>query len=167
MLVQYAEISEDVFEGLPDLKAVGRYGIGVDSIDLNAATEHGVQVLNVPDYCIEDVPTHALSLLLACVRKVSMYDAQIKKGNWDWTLGKPIPRITGSTLGLVGFGKLPQRLIELVGGFNLEILVYDPYVSSKDIEAKGAEKVEFNELLNRSRYISIHSPITDGSKLIQ
>lgn len=164
LLVQYAEISEAVFEGLSDLKAVGRYGIGVDSIDLDAATEHGVQVLNVPDYCIEEVPTHALSLLLACVRKVSMYDAQIKKGNWDWTLGKPISRITGSTLGLVGFGKLPQRLIELVAGFNLEILVYDPYVSSEDIEAKGAEKVEFNELLNRSRYISIHAPLTDETR---
>lgn len=164
LLVQYAEISEAVFEALPELKAVGRYGIGVDSIDLDAATEHEVQVLNVPDYCLEEVPTHALSLLLTCIRKVSMYDAQIKKGTWDWTLGKPIPRLTGSTLGLVGFGKLPQRLIELVAGFDLDVLVYDPYVSAEDVEAKGAQKVEFDELLDRARYISIHAPLTDETR---
>lgn len=164
LLVQYAEISADVFEAIPELEAVGRYGIGVDSVDLDAATAHGVQVLNVPDYCLEEVPTHALSLLLACVRKVSMYDATIKDGEWDWTVGKPIPRITGSTLGLVGFGKLPQRLIELVAGFDLDVLVYDPYVDAEDIEAKGAEKVTFDELLDRSRYVSIHAPLTDETR---
>lgn len=164
LLVQYAEISEDVFEALPNLQAIGRYGIGVDSVDLDAATEHGVQVLNVPDYCVEEVPTHALALLLACVRKVSMYDTQIKDGNWDWTVGKPIARVTGSTLGLVGFGKLPKRLIELVAGFDLEILVYDPYVSADEIEQRGAEKVDFDELLARSRYVSIHAPLTDETR---
>lgn len=164
LLVQYADISADVFEAIPELEAVGRYGIGVDSVDLDAATAHGVQVLNVPDYCLEEVPTHALSLLLTCVRKISMYDAKIKDGTWDWTVGKPIPRITGSTLGLVGFGKLPQRLIELVAGFDLDVLIYDPYVDAEDIEAKGAEKVTFDELLDRSRYVSVHAPLTDETR---
>ena len=164
LLVQYAEITAGVFEAIPDLKAVGRYGIGVDSVDLEAATEHGVQVVNVPDYCVEEVPTHALALLLTCVRRTATYDDAIKGGTWDWKLGKPISRVTGSTLGLVGFGKLPRRLIELVDGFDLEILVYDPYVDAAEIEAVGAEKVGFEDLLARAAYVSAHAPLTDETR---
>jgi len=163
LLVQYAEITADVFEAL-DLQAVGRYGIGVDSIDLEAASEHGVPVVNVPDYCIEEVPTHTLALLLACVRKIPSYDREIKGGEWDWTAGKPIRRLTGATLGLVGFGKLPRRLIELVEGFDLEVLVYDPYVDAAEIEAAGAEKVDLDVLLERARYVSIHAPLTEETR---
>jgi D-3-phosphoglycerate dehydrogenase len=164
LLVQYAEITADVIEALPDLKAVGRYGIGVDSVDLAAATERGVQVVNVPDYCVEEVPTHALALLLTCVRRTATYDAAIKEGTWDWKIGKPIARVTGSTLGLVGFGKLPRRLIELVDGFDLDVLVYDPYVDAAEIEAAGAEKVALGELLERSKYVSVHAPLTDETR---
>jgi len=164
LLVQYAEITDAVFEALPDLRAVGRYGIGVDSIDLGAATAHSVPVVNVPDYCIEEVPTHTLALLLACVRKVPSYDRAIKGGEWDWTAGKPIRRLTGATLGLVGFGKLPRRLIELVEGFDLDVLVYDPYVDAAAVDAAGAEKVDLGELLDRSRYVSVHAPLTDETR---
>ncbi|GAB3311434.1 C-terminal binding protein [Haloplanus salinarum] len=160
LLVQYAEVTEAVFEAL-DLQAVGRYGIGVDSIDLDAATEHDVPVVNVPDYCIEEVPTHALALLLSCIRKVPSYDRTIKGGEWDWTGGKPIHRLTGSTLGLVGFGKLPRRLRELVAGFDLDVLVYDPYVDAADVEAANAEKVDLDALLERSKYVSVHAPLTE------
>ncbi|WP_338739996.1 C-terminal binding protein [Haloplanus salilacus] len=164
LLVQYAEITEAVFEALPDVRAVGRYGIGVDSIDVDAAAAHGVPVVNVPDYCIEEVPTHTLGLLLACVRKIPKYDRAIKGGEWDWTAGKPIHRVTGATLGLVGFGKLPRRLIDLVEGFDLDVLVYDPYVDAEKIEAAGAEKVGLDDLLGRSRYVSIHAPLTDETR---
>ena len=164
LLVQYAEIDERVFEAAPDLRAVGRYGIGVDSVDLEAASDHGVQVLNVPDYCIEEVPTHALALLLTCVRETARYDAAVKGGEWDWTLGQPIGRITGETFGLVGFGKLPQRLLDLVSGFAFDVLVYDPYVDAGEIEAAGAEKVDLEGLLERSRYVSVHAPLTDETR---
>jgi len=164
LLVQYADVTDEVFEALPDLQAVGRYGIGVDSIDVDAAADHGVPVVNVPDYCIEEVPTHTLALLLACVRKVPSYDRAIKHGEWDWAAGKPIRRLTGTTLGLVGFGKLPRRLIELVDGFDLEILVYDPYIDAAEIEAAGAEQVDLDTLLERSRYVSVHAPLTDETR---
>jgi D-3-phosphoglycerate dehydrogenase len=164
LLVQYADVTDDVFEALPDLQAVGRYGIGVDSIDVDAATDHGVPVVNVPDYCIEEVPTHTLALLLACVRKIPSYDRAIKGGEWNWTAGKPIRRLTGATLGLVGFGKLPRRLIELVEGFDLEILVYDPYVDPAEVDAVGAENVDLDTLLERSRYVSVHAPLTDETR---
>jgi len=164
LLVQYAEITEAVFEALPDVRAVGRYGIGVDSIDVEAAADHGVPVMNVPDYCIEEVPTHTLGLLLACVCKIPSYDRAIKGGEWDWTAGKPIHRVTGSTLGLVGFGKLPRRLIDLVEGFDLDVLVYDPYVDAEAVAAAGAEKVALDTLLERSRYVSVHAPLTDETR---
>jgi D-3-phosphoglycerate dehydrogenase len=164
LLVQYADVTREVFEALPDLQAVGRYGIGVDSIDVDAAADHGIPVVNVPDYCIEEVPTHTLALLLACVRKIPSYDRAIKGGEWDWTAGKPIRRLTGATLGLVGFGKLPRRLVELVEGFDLDVLVYDPYVDADDVEAVGAEKVDLDTLLERSRYVSVHAPLTDETR---
>jgi D-3-phosphoglycerate dehydrogenase len=164
LLVQYAEITEAVFEALPGLRVVGRYGIGVDSIDLDAAAEHGVPVVNVPDYCTEEVPTHTLGLLLACVRNIPSYDRAIKGGEWDWTAGRPIRRLTGATLGLVGFGNLPRRLLELVAPFELDVLVYDPYVDATEIEAAGAEAVGLDALLGRARYVSVHAPLTDETR---
>jgi D-3-phosphoglycerate dehydrogenase len=164
LLVQYAEITEAVFEALPTLRAIGRYGVGVDSVDLAAATDHGVTVVNVPDYCIEEVPTHTLALLLACVRQVPRYDRAVKRGEWDWTIGRPIRRLTGATIGLVGFGKLPRRLVELVAPFDLDVLVYDPYVDTADVEAVGAERVGLDELLDRSRYVSVHAPLTEETR---
>jgi D-3-phosphoglycerate dehydrogenase len=163
LLVQYAPVTAEVFEAL-DLVAVGRYGIGVDNVDTDAATRHGVQVLNVPDYCLDEVPTHAFSLLLTCVRRTAHYDADVKSGTWDWTSGKPIDRVVGSTLGLVGFGKLPRNLVDLVAGFDFEVLVYDPYVDAEEIAAAGARKVSFDELLERSRFVSAHTPLTDETR---
>ena len=163
LLVQYASVTRDVFESL-DLDAVGRYGIGVDNVDVKAATERGAHVLNVPDYCLDEVPTHALGLMLACARRIAHYDSEVKSGTWDWTSGKPIDRVAGSTLGLVGFGRIPRSLIDLVRGFDFETLVYDPYVESGEIADAGAEKVSLGELLDRSRFVSAHAPLTDETR---
>lgn len=163
LLVQYAQVDETVFESA-DLRAVGRYGIGVDSVDVDAATEHGVHVLNVPAYCIDEVSTHAFSLLLACVRKVARYDREIRDGTWDWTVGKPIRRFAGRTLGLAGFGKIPRAVTEKARAFDLDVVVYDPYVDAEEVEGHGAEKVEFEELLERSDFVSVHAPLTEETE---
>lgn len=164
LLVQYGSINASVFEALDELQVVGRYGIGVDSVDITAATEHGVQVVNVPDYCVDEVPTHTLALLLNCARNITRYDHEVKDGTWDWTTGKPIGQVAGSTLGLVGFGKLPHRLLELVEGFGFEVLVYDPYIDTEAIESAGCEEVTFNELLKRARFVSLHAPLTEDTE---
>lgn len=163
LLVQYAQITEEVLAEL-DVAAVGRYGIGVDSVDLDAATRHGVQVVNVPDYCLAEVPTHALSLLLSVVRNTARYDHEVKEGTWDWTTGKPIDRVKGSVLGLVGFGKLPRGLVDLVAGFDFEVLVYDPYVDESAVAAAGCRQVSFEELLEQSRFVSVHAPLTEETR---
>lgn len=160
LLVQYAPITEEVFEAVPSLKVVARYGIGVNNVDVESATEHGVYVTNVPSYCLDEVPEHALALIFACERKTSQFDAEIKGGRWDWKVGRPIQRLSGQTLGLAGFGKLPKRLIEKANGLDFEVIGYDPYISDEEFAEFGVEKVDFDGLLARSDIISIHAPLT-------
>lgn len=161
LIAQYAELPEEVFAEIPDLQVVGRYGIGVDSVDLDAATEAGVQVLNVPEYCLDEVSTHAIALLLACARKIPRFDAAVKSGMWDWTIGKPIHRLAGSTFGLIGFGSIAQAVARKASALGLELLVYDPYLSEDAIAAKGGRKVEFDALLSESDFLSVHVPLTE------
>lgn len=160
LLVQYARIDESVFEAL-DLTAVGRYGIGVDSVDLDAATAHGVRVLNVPAYCLDEVSTHAFALLLACVRKVARYDREIRDGRWDWTVAKPIHRFGGRTLGLAGFGKIPRELASRAQAFGLDVVAYDPYVDADEMAEYEVESVDFDGLLAQSDFVSVHVPLTE------
>lgn len=163
LLVQYAPITRAVFEAL-DLAVVGRYGIGVDSVDLEAAADHDVPVVNVPDYCQDEVAEHALALTLSCVRETARFDARIKGGEWDWTAGKPIHRLQGATVGFVGFGSIPERLAAKASGFGFEHLAYDPYLSTGELAEAGVEKVELEELLERSRVVSVHAPLTDETR---
>lgn len=164
LLVQYAPVTDEVLAALDDVTVVGRYGIGVDTVDLDAATARGVRVLNVPTYCLDEVSTHALALLLACVRKTSLYDDAVAHGEWDWTLGQPIHRLAGATLGLAGFGKIPQRLVEKTRGFDFDVVAYDPYLSTDELAEHGVEKVDFGELLARADAISAHTPLTDETR---
>ncbi|MCQ4332106.1 C-terminal binding protein [Natronomonas sp. F2-12] len=164
LALTFADISRSVLERADGLEAVGRYGIGVDTIDVPAATENGTVVLNVPDYAIDEVSTHAFALLLACVRSVTAYDRDIKEGGWDWEIGAPIPRLSESTLGLAGFGKIPRRVAEKAAGFGLEVLAQDPYIDADEMEAQGVEKVGFGELLDRSDFVSVHTPLTEETE---
>ncbi|MDR5673825.1 C-terminal binding protein [Halalkaliarchaeum sp. AArc-GB] len=164
LLVQYGEVTEEVFEARPEIQVVGRYGIGVDSVDLDAATEHGVSVVNVPSYCLDEVSTHAMALILGCVRKVALFDREITGGTWDWNQGKPIHRLTEQTLGLAGFGEIPQTLARKAEAFGLDVIAYDPYLSAEEIAEHGARKVDFDELLAGSDVLSVHVPLTDETQ---
>ncbi|MEM4781890.1 MAG: C-terminal binding protein [Halalkalicoccus sp.] len=163
LLVQYAPITRAVFEAL-DLAVVGRYGIGVDAVDLEAATDHGVPVVNVPDYCQDEVAEHTLALCLSCVRETARFDADVKRGAWDWTAGRPIHRLQGATVGFVGFGSIPERFVAKAAGFDFEYLAYDPYRSQAALAAAGVEGVGLRELLERSRVVSVHAPLTDETR---
>lgn len=163
LLVQHAPITRAVLEAL-DLAVVGRYGIGVDNVDREAAADHGVPVVNVPDYCQDEVAEHALALTLSSVRETARFDARVKNGEWDWTDGKPIDRLQGATVGFVGFGSISERLAEKAAGFDFEYLAYDPYRSEEELAGAGVEKVEFAELLTRARIVSIHAPLTDETR---
>ena len=110
--MECAPITRKVIESLPRLKVVARYGVGVDVVDLKAASEHNVFVLNVPDYCIDEVSDHALALLLASARKIIPLNNYIKSGSWGVHFAQPFYRIKRRILGLIGFGNIARKLAE-------------------------------------------------------
>ncbi|MDI6600828.1 MAG: C-terminal binding protein [Thermoanaerobacteraceae bacterium] len=160
LLVQYAPITKKVFEELKNLKIVVRYGVGVDCVDLKAATKHGVYVCNVPDYGVEEVSTHAMALILDSVRNITKMANIVKRGTWDYKLSKPIYRTTRLTLGIAGFGRIPREVAKKAKPFGFNTIVYDPYVSSEVLEEFGVRRVDFDELLKESDIISVHTPLT-------
>ncbi len=164
LAIGYARIPRSVLESADGLEAVGRYGIGVDTVDVPAATETGTVVVNVPSYSVDEVSTHALALLFACARSITAYDREIKDGGWDWQIGAPIARLSESTLGLVGFGKIPRRVAEKADGFGFDVLAQDPYVDAEEMSEWGVEKVTLEELLERSDFVSVHTPLTEETR---
>src|SRR5919197_3877239 len=124
----YAKITARVIEQLDRCKIIARYGIGVDNVDLVAATKARILVTNVPDYCIDEVSDHALALLLALARRIVAADRAVKAGAWDVVAHAGIRRLRGQTLGLVGFGKIAKALAAKVQPLGMKVRVYDPYV---------------------------------------
>lgn len=164
-IIQYlAPIGEKVFSSCPTLKAVGRAGIGVDVIDVPTATRHDIVVTNVPSYCEDEVSDHAMALMLSCIRRTALYTAAVKGGTWDWKIGRPIGRLRGMTLGLVGFGKIPRALAPKARAFGMSVMTYDPYLKPENAGAERVEMVDFDALLERSDVISIHCPLTDETE---
>lgn len=164
LMNQYAPVTREVLETHPGIQAVGRYGIGVDTIDLEAATEHNIIAINVPDYCLQEVSTHTISLILSLERNIPQYSTQVTSGTWEWTTGKPIHRLKGRTIGFAGFGKIPQHLVKKATIFGLEPIAYDPYIDSDVMTEYGVEKVTFEELLEQADIISAHTPLTDDTR---
>jgi D-3-phosphoglycerate dehydrogenase len=147
-----------------DLTVVGRAGIGVDNVDVEAAADHGVTVVYVPDYCVDEVSTHALALLLGLAKSLPIYDRDTREGGWNWEAGRPIHRLRGRTLGLVGFGKIPRRLARKVDGFGLDVIGADPNVPDTEMDHFGVEKVGFDELLDRAHLVSVHAPLYEATR---
>lgn len=154
------QVTDAVIDALDSLRVVGRAGIGIDNIDVEAAIDAGVTVVNVPDYSVEEVSTHAFALMLACLRRIPTFDRTVKDGEWDWEVGAPIPRLAGRTVGLVAFGKIARRFAAKLQGFDVDVLAYDPYVREYRMRDFGATKVGFDELLAESDIVSVHAPLT-------
>ena len=157
LLVQYGAVTRRVLEGLPRLRVVVRYGVGVDDIDLAAATDQGVLVVNVPDYGTDEVANHAVALLLALARKLARLDRQTRSGGWDVFRVGPVARLAGQTVGIVGCGRIGSAVARKLGGFDLRLLGCDPYV---DTFPPGVQPVVFQRLLGESDYVTIHCPLT-------
>ncbi len=164
LIVRQSEIRADLVAKCPELKVVARYGIGVDNVDLVACAKAGVVVANTPGFCIEDVSTHAIALIFSQMRRVVSHDRRIRAGEWDVGSDEPIHRERGKTLGLVGFGAIPQCLRDKVAGFEFEVLVFDPFISDELAAEKNVTKVELDELFERSDYISVHAPLMDATR---
>jgi D-3-phosphoglycerate dehydrogenase len=156
-------ITAEVMARMPRCRIIARYGIGVDTIDLEAATAAGIIVTNNPTYCIEEVAEHTMALLLTCARKAAFYDRLVRKGRWEVPPGKPMFRLVGQTLGLVGFGNIARAVAARAAAFGMRILYYDPFVPPGQVPAPG-EKKEFFEMLRESDFVSVHPPLIPATR---
>jgi D-3-phosphoglycerate dehydrogenase / 2-oxoglutarate reductase len=159
VLVTYAKISADMIRQMPRCRIIARFGIGVDNVDLAAATHAGIVVTRVPDYCIDEVSDHTLALLLALVRKIPFANSRTHAGQWEMSAVVPIHRLRGRVLGLVGFGRIPQLVAPKAKAFGLKVVTCDPYVPQAITTAADVQRIDFAELVKVSDYISIHTPL--------
>jgi D-3-phosphoglycerate dehydrogenase / 2-oxoglutarate reductase len=161
VVAQYAMISARVITELNDCRVIARYGTGVDIVDVDAATRHDILVTNVPnDWCENEVADHALALLLAVARKITVYDRATRGGTWQWQSGAPIHRLRGSVLGLLSFGAIARGIAARAAGFGMRIIAHDPYLTAEEITAAGVEEVSFDELVTGSDCLVIQAPLT-------
>jgi D-3-phosphoglycerate dehydrogenase len=164
ILVTYARLPADLLRQLTRCKAIGRFGLGVDNIDIKAAAELGITVTYVPDYCMHEVSDHAMALLLALARKVPLSNALVQTGRWEMPAVVPIHRLAGRVLGLVGFGNIPRALAPKAQAFGLRVVTHDPYVPPPVLAAAGVEGVSFEKLLEISDFVSIHAPLMPATR---
>lgn len=158
------EIDASVLEAFPNLEFISVHGIGVDMVDVEAATERGIPVFNTPEYCLEEVATHTMGLILACERRICQYDDDIEAGGWDYELGGPITRLSTKTVGVVGLGAIGVEVVRRLAGFGVDIVGYDPYVSEAEMRQEGVEKVAFETLCERSDILTVHTPLTESTR---
>lgn len=159
-------ISRSVVAGLDECIVIGVGSVGVDMVDVEAATEAGIVVTNVPDVFIEEVADHTMALILAGARRMREMDSMVRRG--DWFKGRPllneVPRLWGQTLGLVSFGNVARAVARRAKPFGLHVIAHDPYVSELKMTGEGVEPVSFGELLERSDYLSIHAPLNGETR---
>ena len=164
VLVTYAKLPGELLRELKRCKVIGRFGLGVDNIDIPAAGALGITVTYVPDYCMQEVSDHAMALLLSLVRKVPLSNKLVQSGRWEVPPVVPIHRLSGRVLGLVGFGNIPRTLAPKAKAFGLRVVTHDPYVSADVLGKAGVESVGFDELLAMSDFVSIHAPLLPATR---
>ncbi|MFV0412402.1 MAG: C-terminal binding protein, partial [Oscillospiraceae bacterium] len=164
IVTQYSNISRKVIESLAHCKMIIKYGIGVNNIDSAAATERCIFVCNVPDYGVDEVSNHAISFLFALTKKLPQITEALKNGDWSYDSTVPLFRMQGQTLGLVGFGRIPQMVAQKMLGFGVRVLVFDPFVSEETMRSLGVQKAELNTLCTESDFVSIHCPLTEETQ---
>lgn len=161
VLVRESPVPRLVIEAMDRCRAIIRYGIGVDNIDQEAARERRIAVANVPDYGTDEVSTQAVALALAVVRRVALHDAEVRSGRWSTGVLKPMYRLRGRTLGLVGYGRIARMTHEKLAGFSFgRVLIDDPHAEMPP----GAEKASVDEICREADLISLHAPLTPQTR---
>ena len=154
-------LTREVLARLPRCRCTIRAGAGYDTIDYKAATEYGIMVCNAPTYCTDDVADHAIALMLGCVRHLARLDAAMRQGRYARELARPTRRVRGTTLGIIGLGRIGSTVALRVKGWEMTVISWDPYVGQDRGDELGVTMVDLDELLDRSDFISVHSPLTE------
>lgn len=163
VIVQYATITKEIIARMKHCRMIIKYGIGVNNIDSEAATAKGIYVCNVPDYGVDEVSNQAIAMMLALAKKLPIVTKALKNGEWGYSSTVPLFRLNGSTLGLVGLGRIPSLVAHKMSNFGMKILAFDPYLSAGEAKKRGAELVDFDTLCEKSDFISIHCPLTEST----
>jgi len=166
VLTQWAPVTAEAIASLRRCKIIVRYGIGVDNVDLEAAKQRNIPVVNVPDYAVQEVADHTLSLMLAIVRKIPQIDRQVRRGVWEISPCRPIIGLQDKVLGVAGFGNISRAVVQRAKAFGLTVIAYDPFVHESVFNSFGVEKADWQTLLSRSDIVSVHMPLTKETKHI-
>ncbi len=166
LLVPGAHFTREVIDHLEHCRVLVRYGVGYDTIDVPAASDHNLVVVNIPDFCLPEVANHALALMLDCAKKITRQDKWMRTGAWgDRGTGyrapflSPMGPIHGETVGLVGFGQIAREFHRRLVPLDVRVIAYDPYVPAERVAALGVEMVSLDDVMRQSDYISIHTPL--------
>ena len=165
ILTCFAKVTENVLRAAEKCVVVGRYGVGVDNIDVDTATELGIAVTYVPDYCMDEVSDHVMALLLAWNRRIALFDRSVKTKGWGSVpLNMRIMRLRGKKLGLLGLGRIGSAVCTKAQAFGMDVLAHDPYVTAQAADELGVSLVDRSTLLSESDFISVHTPLTPETR---
>jgi D-3-phosphoglycerate dehydrogenase len=162
ILTNWKRVPEEALDGAERCLVVSRYGVGLDNIPVGRATELGILVVNVPDFCLQEVSDHAMALVLACARRVVTFARVTRAGEWSLDAGRALPRLAEQTIGLVGFGNIARALVPKARGFGLRVLAWSPSLAPgahPDVEVAR----DLDHVLAESDYVSIHAPATPAT----
>jgi D-3-phosphoglycerate dehydrogenase len=158
----YGPLNDEIFAACPKLKIVVRFGIGYDTIDVEAASRHGVMAANVPDYCLDEVSDHAIGLWLGLRRKIVSADRMVRRGEWGMKPIQPVFKLQGQTVGIIGMGRIGRLAARKLSGFGVELLFADPYLPAEvDLGGVSCRKVELETLCRASDAIFVHALAND------
>jgi D-3-phosphoglycerate dehydrogenase len=158
------DCNESFLNRLESCKVIGIYGVGFNNVDLKAAGEKGIPVYNVPDYCVEEVSDHTISLLFAVGRRLKSYNHQVEQGKWDALDIPPIHRFKDMTIGLLGFGRIARSVATKIKAIGANIIAHDQYVDQQTFENMGVTSVSLEELLKQSTILSLHVPLSNETR---
>jgi D-3-phosphoglycerate dehydrogenase len=164
IMVNWKPVPAAILDAAPACKVVARYGVGVDNIDIERATELGIVVVNVPDFCVDEVAEHSLALIFALQRKIVRYADQTRSGSWDNAAFGAPNRMRGQTLGLVGAGRLAQGLAQRAEGLGLKVIAYSRSATPGQTKHGMTFAESLDDLLERSDIVSLHVPLTDSTR---
>lgn len=164
MINQYARVGRETISRMKRCEVIARFGVGVDIVDVDSATDRGILVTNVQNYCTEEVADHAISLWLTLARKLPSYDRATHAGIWRWQSGQPVYRLRGRTMGVVSLGKIGQAIAARAQVFGVKVIAYDPFLPADIAASLGVELVSKQDLLARSDYILMQAPMTSDTR---
>lgn len=165
LITRVEKISRRIIENAPSLAVIGQHGVGVDNIDVQACTENGVIVLNVPDANFMSVAEHTFMFILALSRNLPVSDKKVRKGEWNYRERFLPNEINGKTLFVIGLGRIGREVVQKAKAFNMKVIGYDPYISREEMNLYGVQKIEdIGDGLAISDFICIHAPLTKETK---